>query len=675
VSNKKLPIKKQAEELRKKINEHNYHYYVLDNPIISDAEFDILFNELKHLEQAHPEIISLDSPTQRVGAEPLKAFSQVEHGIPMLSLENAFTDEDVLAFDQRIKDRLKVEDAIEYVCEPKLDGLAVNVKYEKGILTQAATRGDGATGEDITENIRTILSVPLHLRGDQFPDILEVRGEVYISKEGFNQLNARAQEKGEKVFVNPRNAAAGSVRQLNPKITATRPLAIFFYSVGIVKGMELPAKHSEILELLKNWGLRVNTEIKVSKGVENCLAYHHKMGEKRQGLPYEIDGVVYKVNQIELQEKLGFVSRAPRWALAHKFPAEEVKTVVEAVEFQVGRTGALTPVARLKPVFVSGVTVSNATLHNMDEVHRKDVYIGDTVIVRRAGDVIPEVVSAIKELRPKNVVAITLPLRCPVCDSHVEQIEGEAAARCTGGLFCPAQRKEAIKHFASRRALDVEGLGDKLVDQLVECKLIDSIADLYSLTLEQLSHLERMGEKSAQNLLDALEKSKKTTLSRFLYSLGIREVGEATAKQLAMHYGDLEPLFKATAEELQAISDIGPVVSQHIVAFFAEKHNREIIERLEKVGVHWEKIIVSAQSLPLQGQTFVLTGSMQALTRDEAKEKLESLGAKVAGSVSAKTSYVVVGEDAGSKLAKAQALGIKILDEGQFLGFLKQFLG
>lgn len=660
----------QIEKLREKINEHNHRYYVLDDPNISDAEYDQLLQKLKKLEEEHPELITSDSPTQRVGAKPLKEFGEVQHTIPMLSLENAFTDEDVIAFDKRIQDRLGTSTPIEYACEPKLDGLAVSIRYENGLLMQASTRGDGSTGEDITQNIRTIRMIPLHLHGKDFPRVLEVRGEVYMSKAGFNELNARAEAKGEKIFVNPRNAAAGSLRQLDPRITASRPLAMYCYGVGVVEGVKMPGTHYEILEWLKKWGLRVSSEVKVVTGVEKCLAYHQSIGKKREHLSYEIDGVVYKVNDIALQTRLGFVSRAPRWALAHKFPAEEVMTTVEAVEFQVGRTGALTPVARLRPVFVSGVTVSNATLHNMDEVHRKDVHIGDTVIVRRAGDVIPEVVSAVPQFRPKNAKNIELPIHCPVCHSSVEQIEGESVARCTGGLFCAAQRKEAIKHFASRRAMDVEGLGDKLVDQLVDSDLIESPADLYSLKLDDVANLERMAEKSAQNLLDALEKSKKTTLARFLYSLGIREVGEATAKNLAQHFCDLPPLFDTTEEELQTVTDIGPVVSKHIVAFFAEKHNHKVIDKLLKAGIHWEKIIKSSHGLPLQGKTFVLTGTLNTLSREEAKERLESLGAKVAGSVSSKTSYVVVGEDAGSKLKKAQELGVEILDEDGLLKML-----
>lgn len=664
--------KEKIQKLREEINEHNYRYYILDDPSISDAEYDQLFQKLKKLENEFPNLITSDSPTQRVGVKPQKEFAEITHEIPMLSLENGFEEADVVLFDQRIKDRLHDSSQVEYVCEPKLDGLAVTLIYEKGLLSKAATRGDGTTGEDITENIRTIQMVPLQLRGKNFPSILEVRGEVYMPKKGFNELNARAEKKGEKVFVNPRNAAAGSLRQLNPQITASRPLEIFFYSVGVVQGATLPDQHNEILAELKKWGLRINDQVKVVQGIDACLKYHAKMAEKRNELPYEIDGVVYKVNRIKDQQTLGFVSRAPRWALAHKFPAEEVQTKLEEVEFQVGRTGALTPVARLRPVFVSGVTVSNATLHNMDEIKRKDIHIGDTVIVRRAGDVIPEVVSVVKKHRGANLLKIRLPNKCPVCHSKVEQVEGESVARCSGGLFCAAQRKEAIKHFASRRALNIDGLGDKLVDQLVEAKLIDSVADLYSLTFDQLSNLPRMAEKSAQNILDALEKSKDTTLARFLYGLGIREVGETTAKLLANHFGDLSSVMSATEETLQTITDIGPVMAKHIFLFFSEKHNRIVIDKLIKAGIHWKSVKKDFSKLPLADKIFVLTGTLQELSRDEAKEQLEERGAKVTGSVSNKTDYVVVGEDPGSKLDKAKALGITVLDEKQFLFLLSK---
>jgi DNA ligase (NAD+) len=662
--------KKEIDHLHQEINEHNYCYYVLDAPRISDAEYDQLFLKLKTLEEEFPELITPDSPTQRVGAAPLKEFAQVKHNVPMLSLENAFGDQDILDFDKRIQDRLKISHSIEYCCEPKLDGLAISLRYEDGLLVQAATRGDGFTGEDVTENIKTISMVPLHLRTEQPPKVLEVRGEVFMSKKGFEKLNANAQEKGEKIFANPRNAAAGSVRQLDSRITASRPLEIYFYGVGEIVGLKLPDTHYEILNYLSSLGLRVNQGIELASSEQSCVAYYKKMAKKRDQLPYEIDGVVYKVNSISAQEKLGFVSRAPRWAIAHKFPAEEVETVIEAVEFQVGRTGALTPVARLKPVHVHGVIVSNATLHNMDEVKRKDIHVGDTVIVRRAGDVIPEVVSVVIKSRPQQVKKIVLPKHCPVCHSNIEQIEGEAVARCTGGLFCPAQRKETIKHFAARRAMDIEGLGDKLVEQLVDVSLIHSAADIYDLTQDQLENLERMGEKSALNLLEQIEKSKTTTLARFLYALGIREVGEATAKQLALYFKTLPALQKASEEELQTVPDVGPVVAAHIAHFFQEDHNQEIINKLMNANVHWPEVKES-KNLPLLGKTFVITGSLSEMSRDQAKEILEKLGAKVAGSVSAKTTYVVVGEDPGSKYEKAKELGVEILEDEMFKQFLK----
>ncbi len=664
-------VQKEIEKLREQIDEHNYRYYVLDDPIISDAEYDALFLQLKKLEAAHPEFVTPDSPTQRIGAAPLKKFAEVQHAIPMLSLDNAFTDEDIRAFDQRIRDRLKTSATIEYCCEPKLDGLAVSIRYEKGHLVQAATRGDGATGEDVTENIKTIRMVPLKLRGEA-PRIVEVRGEVYIPLKGFERLNAQAEKKGEKIFANPRNAAAGSLRQLDSRITASRPLEIFCYGVGVVEGMKLPATQRGILQWLAEMGLRVSAFVEAVKGVEQCLDYYRRMGEQRDKLPFEIDGVVYKVNSLAEQEKLGFVTRAPRWAIAHKFPAQEATTTIEAVEFQVGRTGALTPVARLKPVHVGGVTVSNATLHNMDEIKRKDIHIGDIVMVRRAGDVIPEIASVVKARRPHDVKKIVLPKHCPVCHSLVEQVEGEAVARCTGELVCPAQRKEIIRHFASRRAMDIEGLGDKLVDQLVDERLVASVADIYHLTQEQLENLERMGEKSAQNLLEQIEKSKSTTLARFLYALGIREVGEATAKQLALHFRTLPALQAASEEALQSVPDIGPVVAQHIANFFREAHNREVIHKLIKAGVHWPAV-KAAENLSLAGKTFVLTGTLRDMTREEAKERLEKLGAKVAGSVSSKTSYVVVGVDPGSKLDKARELGVEVIGDEEFHRFLKKY--
>ncbi len=664
-------LRREIETLHQQIYDHNYRYYVLDDPSVTDADYDKLFQQLKKLEEKHPELISPDSPTQRVGAPPLKIFSNVTHSIPMLSLDNAFTEEDILAFDQRIHERLHIEAPIEYSCEPKLDGLAISLRYENGSLVQAATRGDGSVGEDVTDNIKTIRTVPLTLQGRNLPAVLEVRGEVFISKKSFNLLNEQAEARQEKTFANPRNAAAGSVRQLDSRITASRPLAIYCYGIGLVEGMKLPAKHSEVLACLSNWGLRVSPLIAVAQDAAGCLAYYQQMAKKRDALPYEIDGVVYKVNSLAEQERLGFVSRAPRWAIAHKFPAEEAHTIIEEVEFQVGRTGALTPVARLKPVHVHGVTISNATLHNMDEVRRKDIHIGDHVIVRRAGDVIPEVVSVITAKRSSQVRKIKLPKHCPVCHSAIEQIEGEAVARCTGKLFCSAQRKEAIRHFASRRAMNIEGLGDKLVEQLVDAGLVSSLADIYSLTLEQTANLERMGEKSAQNLFEEINKSKKTTFARFLYSLGIREVGEATAKQLALHFKTLQALQTASIESLQAVEDVGPVVAMHILHFFQEAHNREMIRKLLQAGIHWPKIEAGHQ-LPLQGKTFVLTGTLSAMTRDEAKEHLEKLGAKVAGSVSSKTSYVVAGVEAGSKLDKANKLGVAVLDEPALMKILSK---
>lgn len=665
-------IKKEIDQLRKEIDEHNYQYYVLDNPKVSDARFDQLFQRLQALETKYPHLITVDSPTQRVGAAPLKAFMQVQHQKPMLSLDNAFTADDIEAFDQRVHDKLTKKSAIEYCCEPKLDGLAINIRYEHGELKQAATRGDGSIGEDVTENIKTIKSIPLHLRGKNYPRLLEVRGEVYMAKNKFILLNALAEKKGEKIFANPRNAAAGSIRQLDSHITAARSLDIYFYGIGMVEGMKLPETQKELLQQLMMWGLRVSPLVEVVKGVAGCLQYYQTMQQKREKLLFDIDGVVYKVNQLGEQEQLGFVSRAPRWAIAHKFPAEEASTTIETVEFQVGRTGALTPVARLKAVPVGGVIVSNATLHNMDEIKRKDIHIGDKVIVRRAGDVIPEVVSVITKERPKEIKKIVLPKCCPVCFSNIEQIPGEAVARCTGGLICQAQRKETIKHFASRRAMNIEGLGDRLVEQLVDKKLLTSAADIYDLQLEQLKNLERMGEKSAQNVLAEIEKSKKTTFSRFLYALGIREVGESTAKLLAKHFTHLHALQSASAEELQAIPDIGPVVAAHITHFFQETHNREVIAKLLKRGIHWEEVKTN-DNLPLQGQTFVLTGTLTAMSRDEAKAALEKLGAKVAGSVSTKTNYVVAGSDPGSKFTKAKELNISILDEQGFHDFLLKY--
>lgn len=660
-------VRRRVEQLREEINRHNYLYYVLDRPEIPDAEYDRLVRELETLEERHPELITPDSPTQRVGAKPLKKFGEVKHDIPMLSLANAFSEQEVLDFDRRVRERLHIDD-IEYSAEPKLDGLAVSLLYENGLFTRGATRGDGMTGEDVTQNIRTISAVPLRLYGKGYPKLLEVRGEVYLSKQAFAEINTKALAQGEKVFVNPRNAAAGSLRQLDPRITASRPLAFFCYGVGKVEGGAVSEQLSGILARLREWGLPVPHEQRVVQGVQGCLDYYRDLAARRHRLPFEIDGVVYKVNSLAQQEQLGFVSRAPRWAVAHKFPAQEELTEVLGIDAQVGRTGALTPVARLKPVFVGGVTVTNATLHNQDEIDRKDIRVGDTVIVRRAGDVIPEVVSVIKERRPTGTRPYHLPKHCPVCGADVVRAEGEAIARCSGGLFCPAQRKEAILHFASRRAMDIEGLGDKLVDQLVERKLIENPADLYTLTPQQLAELERMGEKSAANAHAALQHSKQTTLPRFLYALGIREVGEATALALAHHFGDLDAIMHADAETLQDVSDVGPVVAAHVEAFFHQRHNREVIAKLRAAGLRWPTIKPDHRARkPLQGKTFVLTGTLETMAREEAKEKLQALGAKVSGSVSSKTDYVVAGADPGSKLDKANQLGIAVLDEQALL--------
>jgi len=660
----------RIESLRTLLRKYSHHYYVLDDPIVPDSEYDRLFRELQALELKYPELKTVDSPTQRVGAAPLKAFTQVRHEIPMLSLDNAFTDEELTAFDRRIHDRLKTDQVIEYACELKLDGLAISLLYHQGVLIRGATRGDGTTGEEVTENIRTIYTIPLKLRGENYPDILEVRGEVYMPKAGFEALNKAAIEKGEKPFANPRNAAAGSLRQLNSHITATRPLAMYCYDVGEVSVNKLADTHIGVLEKLSGWGFAIVPHHVVVKGVEGCRQYYEKIAAIRDSLPYEIDGVIYKVNDLELQKRLGFVSRAPRWAIAHKFPAQEELTVLNHVDFQVGRTGALTPVARLEPVSVGGVTVSNATLHNMDEVTRKDVRIGDTVVIRRAGDVIPEVVSVIKDRRPSNARVIRLPDKCPVCGSEVIQPEGEAIARCSGGLYCPAQRKEAIKHFASRKAMDIEGLGDKLVEQLVEQGLIAHVDDLYRLSLDQLANLERMGDKSAENILNALNKSKSITLPRFLYALGIREVGEATARNLAMHFASLEAIEKADIDQLQAVSDIGPIVAEYVYTFFRQPHNRDVIQALIAAGIHWPTIEMSHHVLPLANKIVVLTGTLSTLSREAAKERLEVLGAKVSSSVSSKTSFVVVGDAPGSKYEKAQKLGVSILNEAEFLKML-----
>ena len=664
--------RKKIESLREEIRYHNHRYHTLDDIEIPDAEYDRLMRELQALETDHPELVTVDSPTQRVGAEPSDVLATVKHRLPMLSLDNAFADDELRDFHTRVAAKLEFEDGapnLPYAAEPKLDGAAVSLLYEDGLLVRGATRGDGTTGEDITHNVRTIESIPLRLMGGGYPQTLEVRGEVFMPRAGFEAYNKKARAAGEKTFVNPRNAAAGSLRQLDPKLTAERPLDMYVYSVGLVEGGVLPDRHSEIIASLRDWGLKTCPESDVVEGVEGCLTYYKEIGEKRDALNYDIDGVVYKVDSLAMQRELGFVSRAPRWAIAHKFPAQEELTVVEGVEFQVGRTGAVTPVARLGPVFVGGVTVSNATLHNIDELHRKDVRVGDTVIIRRAGDVIPEVVSVVKKRRPKNTRRVRLPKTCPVCGSHVNREEGEAVARCSGGLFCSAQRAEALKHFVSRRALDIEGLGAKLIEQLVAEDRLSDPADMFELEKEELSNRERMGEKSAENLVRAIEASKSTTLARFLYALGIREVGEATAASLASYFGSLPIIIDASTEELTRVPDVGPVVARRVRGFFDEKHNLEVIERLQGLGVHWtdSEPMQVAEEGPLTGRTFVITGTLPTMTRDDAKSLIQREGGKVTGSVSSKTDFLVAGEKAGSKLSKAQSLDVTVLDESGLL--------
>ncbi len=666
----------RIEQLRQQIRHHNHLYHALDAPEIPDVEYDRLMRELQDLEASHPHLITSDSPTQRVGAEPISAFATVEHSMPMLSLDNAFSEQEVEDFARRVLTRLDLsnDELVEFVAEPKLDGAAVSLVYENGILSRAATRGDGTRGEDITHNVRTIESVPLRLLGDGYPAVLEVRGEIFMPKAGFEAFNEAARKKGEKTFVNPRNAAAGSLRQLDPRLTAERPLDMYAYSVGRSDGGELPGNHSEVLDALQSWGLKVSPERRVVQGSDGCLSYYADIGARRAALPYDIDGVVYKVNSLELQRDLGFVSRAPRWAIAHKFPAQEEMTVVENVEFQVGRTGALTPVARLQPVFVGGVTVSNATLHNIDELHRKDVRVGDTVIIRRAGDVIPEVVQVVASKRPKGTRPVSLPEDCPICGSSVVRIEEEAVARCTGGLFCAAQRSEALKHFVSRKAMDIEGLGAKVIAQLVEIDRIKTPADIYTLTQAELAEMDRLGEKSAANLVESIDRSKSTTLQRFLFGLGIREVGEATALSLVDYFGKLEAIMSADLEALEAVPDVGPIVASRIRAFFDEPHNRDVIQRLIDAGVVWEE--KEPQSTPaegpLTGKTFVLTGTLPTMTRDEAKALIQAQGGKVTTSVSKRTDFVVAGDKAGSKLTKAQSLDVRVLDEEGLQSLLKQ---
>ena len=664
-----MSLQQQIDTLRHDLRRYEYEYHVLDNPTIPDAEYDRLFHQLKALEAAHPELITADSPTQRVGAKPLSGFAQIRHEIPMLSLDNAFSDEEFYAFVKRIEDRLiRLPEPLTFCCEPKLDGLAVSILYVNGVLTQAATRGDGTTGEDITANIRTIRNIPLQLLMDNPPARLEVRGEVFMPHAGFERLNQLALEKGEKTFANPRNAAAGSLRQLDPKITSKRPLVLNAYGIGIAEGVDLPNTHYDRLQWLKSIGIPVNPEIRLCNGTDEVLDFYRDIQNKRSSLGYDIDGTVLKINDIALQEKLGFISKAPRWAIAYKFPAQEELTRLNNVEFQVGRTGAITPVAKLEPVFVAGVTVSNATLHNGDEIERLDIAIGDTVVIRRAGDVIPQIIGVLHDRRPADARPIIFPKTCPVCDSAIVRIEGEAVARCTGGLFCAAQRKEALKHFVSRKAMDIDGVGGKLIEQLVDRELIHTPADLFKLDLTTLTRLERMGAKSAENALVSLEKAKNTTLARFIFALGIREVGEATALNLANHFKTLEALQNADLEALQQVPDVGEVVANRILAFWHEAHNVAVVNDLIAQGVHWETVETKeVTENRFKGKTVVLTGTLTQMGRNEAKALLQDMGAKVSGSVSAKTDFVIAGDAAGSKLTKAQELGVAVLTEEEFL--------
>jgi DNA ligase (NAD+) len=663
----------RAVELRTLLERYNYRYHALDDPEVPDAEYDRLMVELRTLESQHPDLISPDSPTQRVGAAPVAAFGAVRHRVSMLSLDNAFNEEEVRDFDRRIRERLKVGDApVRYSAEPKLDGLAISARYENGVFALAATRGDGETGEDITQNLRTIKALPLKLRGSAVPPVLEVRGEVFMPLAGFKRFNEEALARGEKALVNPRNAAAGSLRQLDPRMTAARPLDMFVYGIGSVDGTQLPQRHSEILKVLRDWGFKICPQSEVVESIEGCLEYYRRMGAARAKLAYQIDGVVYKVDDVDLQRQLGFVSRAPRWAIAHKFPAEEALSVVRGIEFQVGRTGALTPVARLEPTFVGGVTVSNATLHNMDELTRKDVRVGDTVVIRRAGDVIPEVARVLPERRIAGARLIELPTACPVCGSPVVRELDQAVARCTGGRRCAAQRKEEIRHFASRRALDIQGLGDKLVEQLVDRDWVKTPADLFALEAQQLASLERMGEKSAHKLQAAIAAAKSTTLPRFLYALGIRDVGEATALALAQYFKHIAALRRAGEDEIQRVPDVGPVVAQNVAAYFRDAENAGVLDRLLAAGITWPDVVTAARAGGLAGKSFVLTGTLETLSRDAAGEAIQKLGGKVSGSVSKKTDYLVAGKEAGSKLKKAEELGIAVLDEEAFLTLLKQ---
>lgn len=669
-----MTLQAKLETLRNTLRRYEYEYHVLDNPSVPDSEYDRLFHQLKALELEHPDLVTADSPTQRVGAKPLAGFRQIRHEMPMLSLDNAFSDEEFYAFVKRIEDRLIVlPKPLTFCCEPKLDGLAVSILYVNGVLSQAATRGDGSRGEDITANIRTIRNVPLQLLIDNPPARLEVRGEVFMPHAGFERLNKHALELGEKTFANPRNAAAGSLRQLDPNITSKRPLAFNAYSIGIAEGINLPNTHYARLQWLKSVGIPINPEIRLCNGAEEVLAFYRDMQNKRALLGYDIDGTVLKINDIELQNELGFISKAPRWAIAYKFPAQEELTVLNDVEFQVGRTGAITPVAKLKPVFVAGVTVSNATLHNGDEIARLNLAIGDTVVVRRAGDVIPQIIGVLHERRPADAKPIIFPHNCPVCGSQIVRIEGEAVARCTGGLFCAAQRKESLKHFVSRKAMDIDGVGGKLIEQLVERELIRTPADLFKLDLTTLMQLERMGEKSAKNALNSLEQAKHTTLARFIFALGIREVGESTALNLANHFKTLEALKNADFEQLQAVPDVGEVVANRILAFWREPHNVDAVNDLIAQGIHWDAVETKeAGDNPFKGKIVVLTGTLSQMGRNEAKALLQEMGAKVSGSVSAKTDFVIAGDAAGSKLTKAQELGITVLSEDEFLALLQK---
>ncbi|AKJ42869.1 NAD-dependent DNA ligase LigA [Pragia fontium] len=670
-------LKQRLIQLCNELRHHEYLYHVLDAPEIPDAEYDRLMRELRDIEAEHPEWITDDSPTQRVGAAPLSAFDQVTHEVPMLSLDNVFDEQSYLAFDKRLHDRLKSDEEITFCCELKLDGLAVSLLYENSKLVQAATRGDGTTGENITSNVRTIGAIPLRLNGDNIPQRLEVRGEVFMPQAGFEKLNEHARRNHEKIFANPRNAAAGSLRQLDPRITAKRPLTFFCYGVGLIEGGELPNNHWQRLMQFKQWGLPVSDRIRLCKSSQQVLEFYQQVQEQRANLGFDIDGVVIKVDDLALQERLGFVAKAPRWATAFKFPAQEQMTVVRDVEFQVGRTGAITPVARLEPVTVAGVTVSNATLHNADEIARLGLCIGDTVVIRRAGDVIPQVVGVIASERPIDAKEIVFPTHCPVCGSNVEKIEGEAVARCTGGLVCGAQRKEALKHFVSRRAMDVEGMGDKIIEQLVDKEYVHTPADLYRLSIGVLTRLERMGPKSAQNLIAALDKSKNTTFARFLFGLGIREVGETTASSLASHFGDLDSLQAADIDALKEVQDVGEVVAKHTFNFFREEHNQKIISELTgpEIAIRWPApVVIVAEEIDshFAGKTVVLTGSLSLMSRDDAKARLIALGAKVSGSVSKKTDMVIAGEAAGSKLAKAQELGVPVIDEAEMIRLLDE---